>query len=389
MPRFIVRLVVGLGIIAAVLLVVFGPSVWNRLHPEEGGQGTAQAQGVVSDAFSLQLFHAMLETDTPNPAIAPLPLTDLLLHLREISAGDTRRELEQLQLSKGADPQNAPLPYGCLVAVDRDLPAGELRTRLVTRLPLKESVPQSLSIFNGMLCRDSNDPDGQVVDSTVLNAKTQMLAAATANAALEMEHPFHPGDTVREADFFNADGGLPHVDLMRCRAPLRTARAADGSWEAVALFLKNRQNGTPVALVAILPKGDARTFAKELTPERLSEIRSALAAAAPQDTTLEMPGIIVSTPTRDITGLMRRLGVSAAFDAQKADFSPITPQKIKLDALLDRERLFLTDRGSRTTPDSNVDYGERHLTLNRPFIWLLADLSSPMPPHFIGLLENL
>lgn len=389
MPRFIVRLVVGLGIIAAVLLVVFGPAIWNRLHPEEGGQGTAQPQGVVSDAFSLQLFHAMLETDTPNPAIAPLPLTDLLHHLREISAGVTRRELEQLQLSKGADPQNAPLPYGCIVAVDRDLPAGGLRTRLVTRLPLKESVPQSLSIFNGMLCRDSNDPDGQVVDSTVLNANTQMLAAATANAAPEMEHPFHPGDTVREADFFNADGGLPHVDLMRCRAPLRTARAADDSWEAVALFLKKRQNGTPVALVAILPKGDARAFAKELTPERLSGIRSALADAAPQDTTLEMPGIIVNTPTRDITGLMRRLGVNAAFDAQKADFSPITTQKIKLDALLDRERLYLTDRGPRTTPDSNVEYGERHLTLNKPFIWLLADLSSPMPPHFIGLLENL
>ena len=387
MPRFIVRLVVGLGIIAAVLLVMFGPSVWNRLHPETETQG--QPQGVVTDAFSLQLFHAMLETDTPNPAIAPLPLTDLLLHLREISAGDTRRELEQLQLSEGADPQNAPLPYGCIVAVDRDLPAGELRTRLVTRLPFKESVPQSLSVFNGMLCRDSNDPDGQVVDSTVLNAKTQMLAAATANAAPALEHPFHPGDTLREADFFNADGGLPHVDLMRCRAPLRTARAEDGSWEAVALFLKKRQNGTPVALVAILPKGDARAFAKELTPERLSGIRSALAEAAPQDTTLEMPGIIVSTPTRDISGLMRRLGVNALFDAQKADFSPITPQKIKLDALLDRERLFLTDRGSRTTPDSNVDYGERHLTLNKPFIWLLADLSSPMPPHFIGLLENL
>ncbi|MCQ2371330.1 MAG: hypothetical protein MJ058_04690 [Akkermansia sp.] len=387
MPRFIVRLVVGLGIIAAVLLVVFGPTVWNRLHPDTETQG--QPQGVVSDAFSLQLFHAMLETDTPNPAIAPLPLTDLLLHLREISAGDTRRELEQLQLSEGADPQNAPLPYGCIVAVDRDLPAGELRSRLVTRLPLKESVPQSLSVFNGMLCRDSDDPDGQVVDSTVLNANTQMLAAATANAAPEMEHPFHPGDTVREADFFNADGGLPHVDLMRCRAPLRTARAEDGSWEAVALFLKKQQNGTPVALVAILPKGDARAFAKELTPERLSGIRSALADAEPQDTTLEMPAIVVSTPTRDISGLMRRLGVNAAFDAQKADFSPITPQKIKLDALLDRERLYLTDRGSRTTPDSNVEYGERRLTLNRPFIWLLTDLSSPMPPHFIGLLENL
>lgn len=387
MPRFIVRLVVGLGIIAAVLLVVFGPSVWNRLHPDTETQG--QPQGVVTDAFSLQLFHAMIDTGAENPTIAPLPLTDLLLHLREISAGDTRRELEQLQLSEGADPQNAPLPYGCIVSVDRDLPAGELRTRLVTRLPFKESVPQSLSIFNGMLCRDSNDPDGQVVDSTVLNAKTQMLAAATANAAPEMEHPFHPGDTVREADFFNADGGLPHVDLMRCRAPLRTARAADGSWEAVALFLKKQQNGTPMALVAILPKGDARAFARELTPERLSEIRSALADAEPQDTTLEMPGIVVSTPTRDITGLMRRLGVNAAFDAQKADFSPITPQKIKLDALLDRERLYLTDRGPRTTPDSNVEYGERHLTLNKPFIWLLADLSSPMPPHFIGLLENL
>ena len=386
MPRFIVRLVVGLGIIAVMLLIMFGPSVWTRLHPEAETQG--KQEGVVTDAFSLQLFHAMLNTGVENPTIAPLPLTDLLLHLREISAGDTRRELEQLQLSGGADPQNTPLPYGCLVAVDRDLPAGPLRTPLVTRLPLRESVPQSLSMFNGMLCRASDDSNGQVADSTVLNASTQMLAASAANFSPEWEHPFQPGDTLREADFYNADGGLPHIDLMRCRAPLRSARAEDGSWEAVAAPLKGVQDGTPMVLLAILPSGDAREFAKALTPARLSEIRAALAAAIPQDTTLEMPAINVNIPTRNITGLMKLMGVNAVFDAGKADFSPITPQKIKVDALLDKERIILTDGGSRTAPDANVDYGEKRISLNKPFIWVVCDLSSPMPPHFIGLMEN-
>ena len=386
MPRFIVRLVVGLGIIAVLLLIMFGPAVWIRLHPEAETQ--EQQQGVVTDAFSLQLFHAMLDTGVENPTIAPLPLTDLLLHLREISAEDTRRELEQLQLSEGADPQNTPLPYGCLVAVDRDLPAGPLRTPLVTRLPLKESVPQSLSMFNGMLCRASNDPDGQVVDSTVLNASTQMLAACAANFSPEWEHPFQPGDTLREADFYNADGGLPHVDLMRCRAPLRSASAEDGSWEAVAVPFKGVQNGTPVVFIAILPKDNAREFAKALTPAGLTEIRTALAAAALQDTTLEMPAVNVNTPTRDIAGLMKLMGVNAVFDAGKADFSPISPQKIKVDALLDKERIILTDGGSRTAPDANVDYGEKRISLNKPFVWVVCDLSSPMPPHFIGLMEN-
>ena len=386
MPRFIVRLVVGLGIIGVMLVVLLGPSIWTRLHPEE--EKSEQA-GVVTDAFSIQLFHAMLDTGTENPAIAPLPLTDMLLHLREISAGDTRRELEQLQLSEGADPQASPLPYGCLVAVDRNLPTGSLRTPLVTRLPLKENVPQSLSIFNGMLCRDSNDPNGQVADSTVLNSDTQMLAASAANYAPEWERPFQPADTLREADFYNADGGLPHVDLMRSRAPLRSARAEDGSWEAVALPFKKVQGGTPVFLVAIVPAGNAREFAKALTPAMLSNIRAALGAAALQDTTLEMPAINVNIPTRDIAGLMKLMGIQAAFDAQKADFSPITPQKIKVDALLDKERICLSEGGRRATPDANVDYGEKRISLNKPFIWVVCDLSSPMPPHFIGLMENL
>lgn len=386
MPRFIVRLVVGLGVIAVMLLVLIGPAVWTRLHPE--AETPEQRQGVVTDAFSLQLFHAMLGTGAENPTIAPLPLTDLLLHLREISQGDTRRELEQLQLSGGGDPQGTPLPYGCMVAVDRDMPAGPLRTPLVTRLPFKKSVPETLSVFNGMLCRDANDPEGQVADSSVLNANTQMLAAAATNFTPEWEHPFQPGDTLREADFYNADGGLPHVDMMRCRAPLRSVCAEDGSWEAVAVPFQAIRKGTPVVLIAILPAGNARDFARDLTPGKLAEIRTALGAAAAQDTTLEMPVINVNIPTRDIAGLMKLMGVNAVFDAKRADFSPITPEKIKLDALLDKERIALTDGGKRTTPDGNVDYGERHISLDKPFIWVVCDLTSPMPLHFIGLMEN-
>ena len=387
MPNFFVRLVIGSAIILAVLAVIFAPTVWKHCRGEDATQ--EQQQGVVTDAFSLQIFHAMLDTEgVENPAIAPLPLTDLLLHLRETSAGDTRAELERLRLSEGADAQNVVLPYGCLVAVDRDLPTGPLRTPLITRLPLQESVPESLSLFNGMLCRAAEDPEGQVVDSTVLNRETQVLAASTARLEPEWEHPFHPGDTMREADFYNADGGLPHTDLMRCRAPLRTAEAADGSWQAVAVMLRAERKGTPVAFIGILPRGDAREFARALTPAALSEIRAALQAAAPQDTTLEMPRININIPTRNLTALLQELGVNAVFDPQKADFSPITPQKIKLDAILDKERLLLTENGTRGSYDSNVEYGEKHISLNKPFLWLVADLSSPMPPFFIGLMEN-
>lgn len=385
MPNLLVRIIAGTAIILAVMAAIFGPAVWNHLHEEDAPQGQ---QGVVTDAFSLQLFHAMLEADAENPAIAPLPLTDLLLHLREISAGTTRRQLEQLQLSHGADYQNITLPYGCQVAVDRELPTGELRTPLVTRLPLQSSVPEALSLFNGMLCRAANDDNGQVVDSTILNKDTQMLAAATANFTAEWEHPFHPGDTVRDADFYNADGGLPHTDMMRCRAPLRLAEAADGSWQAVALMFKGRQKGSPVAFIAILPQGNAREFGRGLTPAGLSEIRTALQAAAPQDTTLEMPRINLNIPTRNLSPLLQRLGVTDIFDALKADFSPITPQKIKLDAVLDKERLILSETGDRSTYDSNVEYGEKRLSLNKPFIWIVADLCSPMPPFFMGLMEN-
>ncbi len=385
MPNLLVRIVAGTAIILAVMGAIFGPALWNYLHEEDAPQGQ---QGVVTDAFSVQLFHAMLDTDAENPTIAPLPLTDLLLHLREISAGTTRRQLEQLQLSGGADYQNITLPYGCLVAVDRELPAGELRTPLVSRLPLKASVPEALSLFNGMLCRAASDDNGQVVDSSILNQDTQMLAAATANFTAEWEHPFHPGDTVRDTDFYNADGGLPHTDMMRCRAPLRLAEAADGSWQAAALMFKGRQKGSPVALIAVLPQGNAREFGRSITAAQLSEIRAALQAAAPQDTTLEMPRLNLNIPTRNLSPLLQRLGITDIFDARKADFSPITPQKIKLDAVLDKERLILSENGDRSTYDSNVEYGEKHLSLNKPFIWLIADLNSPMPPFFMGLMEN-
>lgn len=344
--------------------------------------------GVVSDSFSLQLFHAVLQGGEQNPMVAPLPLTDLLLHLQQASAGTTRKELENLRLSTGADLQSVPAHYGCTLAVSDDLPTGTVNPRLITRLPLKSSLPLSLSLFNGMICQAADNPDGQMVDSTSLNADTRLLAAAAIGFTAQWQYPFQPGDTDNKADFYNADGGIPQVEMMHLRAPLRYARAADGSWEAAALFFKPQGKGTPLAFIAILPTGNAREFGIALTPAQLSEIRTALVQAEPTDTTLAMPRISRNTPTRDFADLFRRMGAGAMFDPAKADFSPITPAKLKLDALLDKETIHLAETGTRHTPDGTVSQGLQKLTLDKPFIWLVADLTSPMPPHFMGLEEN-
>ena len=145
----------------------------------------------------------------------------------------------------------------------------------------------------------------------------------------------------------------------------------------------------PLVYIGILPSGSAREFATTLNSEKLTEIRRILATAAPQDTLVELPRLELRVPPYNMRDSLRRLGLKALFDSETADFRELTPEKVHLGALVQSLEVMLTESKSKATPNTELDYAAKCISFSRPYIWLIADLETPTPIEFMGLVEEM
>ena len=132
-----------------------------------------------------------------------------------------------------------------------------------------------------------------------------------------------------------------------------------------------------------------RDFALQLTPDRLSTIRRALAEAAPQEFTVEIPRIDIAIGLRDITPLWRALGLSAPFDIRTADFSPLTTDTLALNAVAENLTCRMHESGQRPADIPAADSCPNIFSLTRPFLWFVGDLTTDAPFVMMGVVENL
>lgn len=342
-----------------------------------------------TDAFSLRLFqHALTEKPAGNILVTPHVISDALLVLQELSAGKTHEELQGLQLKTGrtlraTEPASVVLP-----AMDFNQPRGE-KSDLVMALPFSEDIPKSLSLFNGMLADAMRKPEAQLADSKMISSRTKLLVGCVTFMNRPWEIPFHAANT-RTADFDNASGGMPHFRQLRSRALFRTAKAEDGSWQALAIpFKKADETGATLFYVGILPAGSARDFATKLSTGQLTGIRKALAEATPEDTLVEIPRQELQILPFDMRDSLRRLGLKALFDSETADFAPLTPAKIHLGAFLHAASVSLVETPDSSKADESLDYAKNIISFTRPYIWLITDLETPTPVDFMGLVEEM
>lgn len=342
-----------------------------------------------TDAFSLRLFqHTLTEKPAGNILVMPHVISDALLVLQELSAGKTHEEIQGLQL-KACSTLRATEPAGMVLpAMDFNLPRGE-KSDLVMPLPFSEDVPKALSLFNGMLAGAMEKSEAQLADSKMISSRTKLLVGCVSIMNRPWEIPFNSANT-RTADFDNASGGMPHFRQLRSRGLFRTATAEDGSWRALAIpFKKDDETGATLYYIGILPAGSARDFATKLSTGQLTGIRKALAEATPEDTLVEIPRLELQILPFDMRDSLRRLGLKALFDSETADFAPLTPEKIHLGAFLHAASVSLIESPDSSKADESLDYAKNIISFTRPYIWLIADLETPTPIDFMGLVEEM
>lgn len=342
-----------------------------------------------TDPFSVQLFkQALKEQESGNVLVAPRIISDTLLALRQLSGGKTQAELQALQLRETSTARATEPLCAVLLATDVNLPRKEGVTQVMA-LPFSEDIPMALSIFNGTLAAATHTPDIQMADSTLVTSRTRLLAGCTITMDKEWEIPFLSANG-RTAEFNSATGSMPRFRQMRSRGAYRSAKAEDGSWKAIAIpFKRDTQTGTPLVYIGIQPATSARDFATQLTPEQLNTIRTALAAAGPLDTLVELPRMQMRIAPQNLRDSARRMGLKSLFDSESADFSALTTEKVLLSGLLFSAFVNMGETPSHAKADASLDYAKEYFSFTRPFIWLIADLNTNIPIEFMGLVEEM
>ena len=379
------------AVVATLSLVAGGVASYYRQHhqPEASEAAEAKPMELRTDAFSLRLFlHALDSKVSGNVLVAPRTLGRALLALQELAGGKTLEELQALQLCTESHLRSCEPDSAALLCKDFNLPRGEKGSQVMS-LPFSDNVPMALGLFNGMLAPVMGKPEAQLADSNMVTSRTRLLAGCVGRFQADWEIPFCSADT-RTADFDSASGGMPHFSQMRSRGLYKVTEAQDGSWKAVALSM-NSTNSSPIPLVyiAILPSDSAREFAAALTTDKLTEIRRALATASAQDTLVEIPRLELQVPPYDMRDSLRRLGLKALFDSETADFSGLTPEKIHLGALMQNLEVVLTENKVKAAPNPELHHAAKCISFDRPYIWLIADLETPTPIEFMGLVEEM
>lgn len=347
--------------------------------------------GIQTDAFGIQLLQASMDI-APGASclVSPFLVSEALMELRELAETPIQQQIDKLGIS-GAETEHTAYPnMNVTVAADAELPfSEENRNEGIMRLPFRSNFPIAMSLFNGALGSIEDETSGVVVGSNFLSSNTNFVVGLYADFNPKLQTPFLSCDST-VSDFENANGSLPKVRMMRLRANVRHAKDTNGDWEAVALLLSPHSPtaGEPTAFVAILPTQPAANMAAALTAEQLGTIRKALAEATPTDCCVALPQMRWSPPTRNLTPILRNIGLDRLFDINDKNWA-FVERKLGLDAVTEKIGITMTPSRARDEQRPKVDNAATTISFNRPFIWFIGDLTTASPAYYIGLVQNL
>ncbi|MBR5522433.1 MAG: hypothetical protein IKV82_03085 [Akkermansia sp.] len=338
-----------------------------------------------TDAFTLRLLHAAMQSNEGNILLLPHALTGALSTLHKLSDGATKPALEALQLSAERLPAAEKDGEATLFFADREL-------ELIDTPELEEIMPvamgeqwaDGLQMMNNLMTGVTGEQDTLFLTGDNLSPETKLLGICNLSLRPVWQLPLR-AQKENGTDFFNANGSMPRIRALQCSGLIRHAKAEDGTWQAVALYLKlSPASAEDTCLLLIMPGGNsARDFALALTPELMTTIRKAVANAEPTFHCVEFPRIIFNPPTQEMRPVLEQLGLQQLFTPE-ADLSRLTADKpCALHAILQKCRIPLAETET-SLPDDVAD-----IRFDKPFLWLIGPLSTPAPPYALGVVENM
>lgn len=342
-------------------------------------------QEICSDEFTLRLLQAAMETHEGNILLSPHTVAENLRNLQQVSKKATHAEIEALHIP--AERQHAAEEAGAVSLLfsannlnyHSDVPAD-----CTVPVPMGGTAGETLMLLNSLLADATGNAGTHFITSEHLAADTQLISYSALHLAPIWQYPLQSFKKPN-ADFYNADGRMPRIRTVQCSGQIRHAQAADGAWQAVALFMQlSPQSAKDECLLLILPgSNSARHFAQQWNLAQINTIRQALAEATPTPLCVELPRLVFSPPAQDLSAILQVLGLKTLLTPQ-ADLSGLASNTpLFLNTALQKCHIAI-DANTMQEPTGIPD-----IRFDKPFIWLIGSLSSPAPPYAIGIVENL
>lgn len=375
-----------------------------------GTPAPPEADGAADAAIGnlgAQLLRAVREPGV-NTLLSPLSISLALSMTANGAAGDTLAEFEALL---GADVDTVNANAASLLAEYRDL-GGSTVSNLADSLWLDDSLEANelflsrctafygAGLYQADLATEQTrravngwveENTGGMIPEILTEVPAEDAALLLVNALYlknTWEHEFDPNST-REDSFYAADGTGTVTDFLsngiRQEQYFRTEDAA-----GVVLPYDDGR----LAFAAVLPDGDLDAWLESLDGGTFPAL---LKSAEDTRLLLRMPKFEAEWGG-ELAGALAALGLDAAFDPTRADFSGLGTTEsgpLFIDSVLHRAKIQVDEEGTEAAASTvvmapagapePVDYEE--LILDRPFCYAIVDLERGVP-LFLGTFER-
>lgn len=349
---------------------------------------------IVSDDFSLRLLKAATVVQpTGNIILAPDSLATTLLQMIPLAAPEVEKALQELKLSDKPLISSAYLSDGAFLFADSaaNLNA-ELTAQYVLDVPLSEKLPETYRNINLSLQNQLGEEVGTPANGETVGNKTHLLAVNGINISINWSIPVSTNLTTADI-FHNANGGTPQVRFMNVYTQ-HYAEDPQGNWKAAAIRLDRHPRSMPETpdcyLILLQPthSSNAHNMAAALTGEQFSAIRTALRESSRTCST-KLPRLNFSDGIQNSTPLLKAIGIDPLFTSA-TPFAKLTEQAPwAFTTAWQFCRVVVKESPQATVDNKPIPQTSEVFDCNRPFIWFLMPISSPLPPYAMGVVENL
>ncbi len=348
-----------------------------------------------ADSFAVQVFSLLAAGHEGNVVFSPASLEAVLRLLQQGARGATAAELAALPMGKaGIRTAMTPAEANALFVSERLTLNPGVRADEVLKVPFATAPDKAASIINRWADCKTRGLIPSIVSPRDISPTTALVAANAIYLKEKWLHPFPAASTRKNADFTLENGNTVHVSLMRSKAKYHYAEGE--GWRAVALpYNTEGRQGEPGYFIGILPKGNARDFARQLTPQQYQDIRKALASNAVQQTIVLLPRFELNPGTYSLKPALQACGLKNIFSLH-ADLRGFCNSPIYLDDVLQRCYVETDEEGTKAAAVTvavtrqSISPGPRPkvIAFDRPFIWVIGDLNTPAAPYFMGITQH-
>lgn len=344
--------------------------------------------------FTIRMFSVLATAQKGNIVYSPTGTEAMVRLLQQGAAGATLKELNELHLGKENPTSSLQITQANALFVDSELTLKPEHTgNSIHKVPFTGSAALAANAINQWVNKSTSGKISKIIGTADIDRQTRMTVLNAINLKAEWQHAFDKNAT-KPRLFTTQDGKQIPCQMMISRAKYRYAEG--DSWQAVALMYTPKQTGSPACFVGILPKGNARAFATLLTPHQYKDILKALAASKPQDIVVQLPRFEHQPGTVSLTPALKLCGMQQAF-GMGADFSRFSDTPLYVADVLQQCRIIADETGTEASAANLAELRVKsikrtpqpgHITFDRPFIWVITDLTPHSTPYFMGLFET-